>query len=99
MQVLRTKIWTLALLVATSVCAVPWPALAAESGGSNPTQRCYEVIPARPNLDPPLSMLVDRCRGRTWLLTRTDRGDYYWSPIPVEYEASRIGNRDRPDLQ
>jgi hypothetical protein len=60
---------------------------------------CFEFIPARPRIEPPTPMLVDKCTGRTWLLTRASRGAYRWAAIQTEIEqpeSDKPKATDRP---
>ena len=41
---------------------------------------CFEVIPARPNIEPPVPILIDKCSGRSWVLIRNGKS-YRWSLI------------------
>lgn len=46
---------------------------------------CYEVIPAQANAYPRTSMLVDKCGGRTWLLTKSRRAaGYSWVRVTTD---------------
>lgn len=49
---------------------------------------CYEVIPPQPNTQPRTSMLVDKCSGRTWLLTKSRRSaGYSWVRVTADDAA------------
>ena len=41
-------------------------------------------------------MLVDKCSGRTWLLTRAGRGGYRWTAIDVDGEMPKATDRRPP---
>ncbi len=57
---------------------------------------CFELIPARPRIEPPAPMLVDKCSGRTWLLARPPRGGAFrWIAINAD-EAEKPKATDRP---
>ncbi|MGV3632720.1 MAG: hypothetical protein ACO1NY_00090 [Pseudorhodoplanes sp.] len=58
---------------------------------------CFEFIPARPRIEPPSPMLVDKCTGRTWLLTRTSRGTYRWASIQSDGETPKAPDRPATD--
>ncbi len=53
---------------------------------------CYEVIPARPNIEPPAPIMIDKCSGRSWILVRNGRA-YRWSLIATETEKAKTGDR------
>lgn len=55
-------------------------------------QACFEVIPARPNIDPPAAMMVDKCSGRSWVLVRNGKS-YRWSLIATEMEKPKTADR------
>jgi len=59
---------------------------------------CFELIPARPRIEPPAAMLVDKCSGRTWLLTRS-RGAYRWATIDMDSEKPKANDRPALDNQ
>ena len=67
---------------------LPLPASVAFAQGAT----CFEVIPARPNLEPPAAMMVDKCSGKSWVLIRNGR-NYRWSLISTEMEKPKIGDR------
>ncbi len=56
------------------------------------TPACFEVIPARPNIEPPAAIMVDRCSGKSWVLVRNGK-NYRWSLIPTEIEKPKIADR------
>jgi hypothetical protein len=58
---------------------------------------CFEFVPVRPRIEPPSPMLVDKCTGRTWLLTRTSRGAYRWAAILTESEMPKVTDRPATD--
>jgi hypothetical protein len=53
---------------------------------------CFEVIPARPNIEPPAAIMVDKCSGRSWVLIRNGKS-YRWSLIATEIEKPKIADR------
>lgn len=53
---------------------------------------CFEVIPARPNIEPPAAIMVDKCSGKSWVLIRTGK-NYRWSLITTELEKPKIADR------
>lgn len=53
---------------------------------------CFEVIPARPNVEPQAPLMIDKCSGRSWLLVR-DGKSYRWTLIAIEAEKPKIGDR------
>jgi hypothetical protein len=57
---------------------------------------CFELIPARVRIEPPVPMLVDKCSGRTWLLVRSGRAAYRWAAIDTESEKPKA--TDRPAI-
>lgn len=58
---------------------------------------CYELIPARERVTPPAPMLVDKCSGRTWMLTRSGRGGYRWAAIQTDDEKPKATDRAATD--
>jgi hypothetical protein len=60
---------------------------------------CYEVIPPRAKIEPPVPMLVDKCSGRTWLLSRSGRGAYRWAVVDMEHEKPKTTDRPVTDVQ
>ena len=44
-------------------------------------------------------MLVDKCSGRTWLLTRAGRGSYRWATIDADGEMPKATDRPPTDKQ
>lgn len=70
------------------------PGVAAAQLASSP---CYELIPARPRIEPAAPMLVDKCSGRTWLLTKAGRGGYRWAAIDVDAEQPKATDRPPTD--
>jgi hypothetical protein len=60
---------------------------------------CYELIPARPRIEPPLPMLVDKCSGRTWLLMRAGRGTYRWASVDMDSDIPKATDRPPTDDQ
>jgi hypothetical protein len=53
---------------------------------------CYEVIAPQPNALPRTPLLVDKCSGRTWLLTKSARGaGYRWARVSTEEAAPSSG--------
>jgi hypothetical protein len=79
-------------LAAAALLTLPYAATAQTS-----SPPCYEVIPARPRIEPATPMLVDKCSGRTWLLTRGGRGGYRWPTIDVDGEAPKATDRPATD--
>ena len=59
------------LIAGAAAALLTLPGAAAAQTATAP---CYELIPARPRIEPPAPMLVDKCSGRTWLLKRAGRG-------------------------
>jgi hypothetical protein len=57
---------------------------------------CFELIPARARIEPPVPMLVDKCSGRTWMLVRSGRAAYRWAAIDTETEKPKA--TDRPAI-
>lgn len=53
---------------------------------------CFEVIPARPNIEPAAPIMIDKCSGRTWILVRGGKS-YRWSLITTEAEKPKIEDR------
>jgi hypothetical protein len=53
---------------------------------------CFEVIPARPNIEPPAPIMIDKCSGRSWVLTRNGKS-YRWSIIALETEKAKTADR------
>ena len=72
-------------------------ALLAGSAGQAAAQsregQCFEVLAAQPNIAPGGPLLVDKCSGQTWLLTKSHQRSraggitYRWSPVPVDHPA------------
>lgn len=58
---------------------------------------CFEFVPVRPRIEPASPMLIDKCSGRTWLLTRTSRGGYRWAAIHTEAEVPKAIDRPATD--
>jgi hypothetical protein len=85
---------TRALLIAGAVLAFPGAAAAQTAPAP-----CYELIPARPRIEPPAPMLVDKCSGRTWLLKRAGRGGYRWAAIDVDEDMPKATDRPPIDNQ
>lgn len=75
------------------------PAWSGPAASQTPSAPCYELIPARARIDPPAPMLVDKCSGRTWLLTRIGRGGYRWTAIDTESESAKAVDRPATDSQ
>ena len=68
------------------------------------TAPCFEIIPARTGIEPPVPMLVDKCSGRTWLLTRGGRRSghdraspygYRWTLIEAEQDVAKTTDKLR----
>jgi hypothetical protein len=55
-------------------------------------QPCFEVMAARPGVEPAVPILVDKCSGRSWVLTRNGK-NYRWSLIATELEKPKLGDR------
>jgi hypothetical protein len=53
---------------------------------------CFEVIPARPNIEPPAPIMIDKCSGRSWVLLRNGKS-YRWSIISLEAEKPKTADR------
>lgn len=58
---------------------------------------CFEFVPVRPRIEPASPMLIDKCTGRTWLLTRGSRGAYRWAAIHTESEMPKATDRPVTD--
>jgi hypothetical protein len=82
--------------LAAAMASVPLCGAALAQTASAP---CYEFVPARPRIEPPAPMLVDRCSGRTWLLARSGRGAYRWALVDMEYEKPKSTDRPATDTQ
>ena len=85
---------TRALLIAGALLAFPGAAAA-----QNIPAPCYELVPARPRIEPPAPMLVDKCSGRTWLLKRAGRGSYRWAAIDADDDMPKATDRPPTDNQ
>lgn len=81
-------------LAAVALLALPGAAAAQTSAAP-----CYELIPARPGIEPPAPILVDKCSGRTWLLTRSRRGAYRWAAVDTDGEKPKANDRPATDSQ
>lgn len=77
-----------------AVAVLAFHGLAAAQTASSP---CYELIPARPRIEPSAPMLVDKCSGRTWLLTRAGRGGYRWAAIDADTDQPKAADRPPTD--
>lgn len=82
------------VLIAAALLALPGAAAAQTASAP-----CFELIPARPRIEPPLPMLVDKCSGRTWLLMRAGRGSYRWAAIDVADDMPKATDRPPTDNQ
>jgi hypothetical protein len=78
-----------AIMASTSVMFASIDVASAQSTASF----CYEVIPARPNIEPPAPIMIDKCSGRSWILVRNGRASYRWSLIATETEKAKTGDR------
>ncbi len=76
-----------AIAVATLLLASVTAVLAQNEGAA-----CFEVIPARPNIEPPAPILIDKCSGRSWVLIRNGKS-YRWSLIATESEKAKTADR------
>lgn len=85
---------TRTVLIAAALLALPGAAAA-----QTPSAPCFELIPARPRIEPPLPMLVDKCSGRTWLLMRAGRGSYRWATIDMDSDTPKATDRPPTDDQ
>jgi hypothetical protein len=74
-------------------------ALAGAAAAQTASAPCFELIPARARIEPPAPMLVDKCSGRTWLLTRSARGAFRWIAIDTESEKPKATDRPATDTQ
>jgi hypothetical protein len=81
---------------AAAAALITWPGGAAAQIASAP---CFELIPARPRIEPPVPMLVDKCSGRTWLLKRAGRGTYRWATVDMDGEVPKATDRPPTDNQ
>jgi hypothetical protein len=78
-------------IAAVAAMAVAFaPAAHAQGGGS--ASACFEVIAARPNVEPPVPIMIDKCSGRSWVLIRNGKS-YRWSLISTEMEKPKISDR------
>jgi hypothetical protein len=77
-----------ALLAMAAMPFVSANAALAQSAGA----ACFEVIPARPNIEPPTPIMVDKCSGRSWVLIRNGR-NYRWALIATEFERAKTADR------
>ncbi len=78
---------------ATLAVAALWPAGANDAAlaqGAGPA--CFEVIAARPNVEPPAPIMIDKCSGRSWVLIRNGKS-YRWSLIATETEKPKTTDR------
>ena len=66
------------------------------------TAPCFEIVPARSGIEPPVPMLVDKCSGRTWLLSRGGRRTghdraspygYRWTLIEAEQDVAKTTDK------
>jgi hypothetical protein len=88
---------TRALLIAGAAAVLlAFPGAVAAQTAPTP---CYEMIPARPRIEPPAPMLVDKCSGRTWLLQRAGRGSYRWVAIVADDDMPKATDRPPTDNQ
>jgi hypothetical protein len=53
---------------------------------------CFEVIPARANIEPPVPIMIDKCSGRSWVLIRNGRS-YRWALIATDLEKAKTADR------
>ena len=56
------------------------------------SQACFEVLAARPNVEPSVSIMVDKCSGRSWVLTRSGK-NFRWILIATEPEKPKFADR------
>jgi hypothetical protein len=68
------------LLAAALVSNLPFEAIAQALEASQPSGACYEIIAGREATRVEGAILLNRCSGQTWILTRTHLA-YRWSPI------------------
>ena len=71
------------LAIATLAALVIAFAQAAQAQGGGSASVCFEVIAARPNVEPPAPIMIDKCSGRSWVLIRNGKS-YRWSLIATE---------------
>jgi hypothetical protein len=88
---------TRALLIA--VAAAIMLGLPGAAAAQTATAPCFELIPARPRIEPPTPLLVDKCSGRTWILKRTGRGGYRWAAIDADNGMPKATDRPPTDNQ
>jgi len=86
-------------LAASAAAAASLMVFASVAAAQNATEPCYELIPARAKIDPPAPMLVDKCSGRTWLLTRGARGVWRWAAIDADGDKPKATDRPPTDMQ
>jgi hypothetical protein len=81
--------------IGAAITALACALLASSDAASAQTAApfCYEVIPARPNIEPPAPIMIDKCSGRSWILLRNGRASYRWSLIATEAEKAKTGDR------
>ena len=84
------------LIAGAAAALLALPGAAAAQTASAP---CFELIPARPQIEPPAPMLVDKCSGRTWLLKRAGRGTYRWATVDMDGEMPKATDRPPTDDQ
>ena len=74
-----------ALAAALSICSPGVFGPAAAYGQS--ASPCFEIIAPHPRGEPRSPVLIDKCSGSTWLLTRTRatqaRAAYHWQPLQM----------------
>lgn len=49
-----------------------------------PASLCFDIITARNTAEPGGAILLNRCTGQTWLLTRYARRSYRWNLLVAE---------------
>lgn len=65
----------------------------AQDEAAAPSSACFAVIEAKPGVLPAAPILVDRCSGETFVLTKKRRGDpttYEWVAIGKAESGSRV---------
>lgn len=81
-----------ALGIATLATVVIALSPVAHAQGAGSASTCFEVIPARPNVEPPVPIMIDKCSGRSWVLVRNGK-IYRWSMIATETDKPKTADR------
>lgn len=87
----------LRMMRASVAAAATMLALSGAAVAQSASAPCFELIPAHARIEPQVPMLVDKCTGRTWLLTRSRRGAFRWAAIQSDSDIPKATDRPGTD--